>query len=101
MFVGKGLVAGVWTKGLNSGVWWPLLLRYYLATYKSCSSVPGILQAITLEWVAISFSIAWKWKVKMKSLSQAQLSFLALWTVSEAEYHNLVQPFTSVSTLLV
>ena len=31
--------------------------------------VPGILQARTLEWVAISFSNAWKWKVKGKSLS--------------------------------
>ena len=38
------------------------------------SSVPGILQARTLEWVAISFSNAWKWKVKVKSLSRAQLS---------------------------
>ena len=33
------------------------------------SPVPGILQARTLEWVAISFSNAWKWKVKVKSLS--------------------------------
>ena len=33
------------------------------------SAVPGILQARTLEWVAISFSSAWKWKVKVKSLS--------------------------------
>ena len=32
------------------------------------SAVPGILQARTLEWVAISFSNAWKWKVKVKSL---------------------------------
>ena len=31
------------------------------------SPVPGILQARTLEWVAISFSNAWKWKVKGKS----------------------------------
>ena len=31
--------------------------------------VPGILQARTLEWVAISFSNAWKWKVKVKLLS--------------------------------
>ena len=31
--------------------------------------VPGILQARTLAWVAISFSSAWKWKVKVKSLS--------------------------------
>ena len=28
------------------------------------SPIPGILQARTLEWVAISFSNAWKWKVK-------------------------------------
>ena len=33
------------------------------------SAVPGILQARILEWVAISFSNAWKWKVKVKSLS--------------------------------
>ena len=33
------------------------------------STVPGILQARTLEWVAISFSNAWKWKVKVKLLS--------------------------------
>ena len=37
------------------------------------SPVPGILQARTLEWVAISFSSAWKWKVKVKSLSRVQL----------------------------
>ena len=35
--------------------------------------VPGILQARALEWVAISFSNAWKWKVKVKSLSCVQL----------------------------
>ena len=35
--------------------------------------VPGILQARTLEWVAISFSNAWNWKVKVKSLSHVQL----------------------------
>ena len=33
------------------------------------SPVPGILQARTLEWLAISFSNAWKWKVKVKSQS--------------------------------
>ena len=38
------------------------------------SPIPGILQARTLEWVAISFSNAWKWKVKVKSLSRVQLS---------------------------
>ena len=37
------------------------------------TAVPGILQARTLEWVAISFSNAWKWKVKVKSLSRFQL----------------------------
>ena len=33
------------------------------------STIPGILQARTLEWVAISFSNEWKWKVKVKSIS--------------------------------
>ena len=37
------------------------------------SPVPGILQARTLEWVAIAFSSAWKWKVKVKSLSRIRL----------------------------
>ena len=37
------------------------------------SPVPGILKARTLEWVAISFSNAWKWKVKVKSLSRVWL----------------------------
>ena len=35
--------------------------------------VPGILQARTLELVAISFSSAWKWKVKVKSFSRVRL----------------------------
>ena len=38
------------------------------------SPVPRILQARTLEWVAISFSNAWKWKVRVKSLSCVLLS---------------------------
>ena len=37
------------------------------------SPIAGILQARTLEWVAISFSNAWKWKVKVKSLSRVWL----------------------------
>ena len=45
------------------------------------SPVPGILQARTLEWVAISFSNAWKWKVKVKSLSCVWLS-LTPWTAA-------------------
>ena len=39
------------------------------------SPVPGILQARTLEWVAISFSNAWKWKVKIES-EVAQVVYL-------------------------
>ena len=67
-----------------------LLVKYYTAaaakSLQSCqtlcdpidgsppgSPAPGILQARTLEWVAISFSNAWKWKVKVKSLSCVQL----------------------------
>ena len=45
------------------------------------SLISGILQARTLEWVAISFSIAWKWKVKGKSLSPVWL-FATPWTVA-------------------
>ena len=68
-------------------LFWPLV--YSAATAKSCQScptlcdpidgsppgspVPGILQARTLEWGAMSFSNAWKWKVKMKSLSHVWL----------------------------
>ena len=37
------------------------------------SSVPGILQARILEWVAISFSNGWEWKVKVKLLSRIRL----------------------------
>ena len=45
------------------------------------SPVPGILQARTLEWVAISFSSAWKWKVKVKSLSRVRLLAIT-WTAA-------------------
>ena len=43
------------------------------------SSVPGILQARILEWVAISSSNAWKWKVKVRLLSRVRL-FMTPWT---------------------
>ena len=43
------------------------------------SPVPGILKAGTLEWIAISFSNAWKWRVKVKSLSRVRL-FATPWT---------------------
>ena len=45
------------------------------------SPIPGILQARTLEWVAISFSNAWKWKVKVKLLSRVWL-FTTPWTAA-------------------
>ena len=45
------------------------------------SPVPGILQARTLKWVAISFSSVWKWKVKVKSLSCVRL-FAIPWTAA-------------------
>ena len=72
------------------------------------SPVPGILQARTLEWVAISFSNAWKWKVKVKSLSRVWPS-VTPWTAayqappsmtfSRQEYWSglpLPSPFSSV-----
>ena len=73
------------------------------------SPIPGILQARTMEWVAISFSNAWKWKVKVKSLSRVQL-LATPWTAayqaplsmgfSRQEYWSgvpLPSPFTTVS----
>ena len=45
------------------------------------SAIPGILQARTLEWVAISFYNAWKWKVKVKSLSCVRLLAIP-WTAA-------------------
>ena len=49
------------------------------------SNVPGILQARTLEWLAISFSNTWKWKVKVKSLSHVQPSATP-WTAALPQY---------------
>ena len=83
--------------GNNSGVACHFLLQWslYSAAAKSLQScptlcdpidgsppvspVPGILQARTLEWVAISFSNAWKWKVKGKLLSRVWV-FSTPWT---------------------
>ena len=75
------------------------------------SPIPGILQARTLEWVAISFSNALKWKVKVKSLSCARL-LATLWTAayqapssmgfSRLEYWSevpLPSPRSNLSTL--
>ena len=48
------------------------------------STVPGILQARILEWVAISFSNAWKWRVIVRSLSRVQLLATPLTTAHQA-----------------
>ena len=45
------------------------------------SPIAGILQARTLEWVAISFSNAWKWKVTVKSFSHVHLC-VTPWTAA-------------------
>ena len=45
------------------------------------SPIPGIFQARTLEWVAISFSNAWKLKVKVKLLSRVRL-LVTPWTAA-------------------
>ena len=50
------------------------------------SPVPGILQARTLEWVAISSSNAWKWKVKVKALSRVRL-LATPWTAAHQAPH--------------
>ena len=47
----------------------------------SGSPVPGILQARTLEWVAISFSSAWKWKWRWSH-----------WVVSDYSHPHGLQP---------
>jgi len=76
------------------------------------SPIPGILQARTLKWVAISFSNAWKWKVKVKLLSCVQL-FTTPWTAayqalpsmgfSRQEYWSgvpLPSPMTNLDSIL-
>ena len=70
-----------WTLRKQDLFWRPLLLLLLscFSPVRLCdpidssppgSPIPGILQARTLEWVAISFSNAWKWKVKVKLLSR-------------------------------
>ena len=72
---------------------WKVLLNAATAAAKSLQScdpidrspqgspIPGVLQARTQEWVAISFSNAWKWKVKVKSLSRLWLLAIP-WTAA-------------------
>ena len=50
------------------------------------SPIPGILQARTVEWVAIFFSNAWKWKVKVKLLSHVWL-LATPWTAAYQLLH--------------
>ena len=74
------------------------------------SPVPEILQARTLEWVAISFSNVWKWKVQVKSLSRVRL-IVTPWTAayqappsmgfSRQEYWSGVPLPSPVPSLLV
>ena len=51
----------------------------------------GISQARILEWVAISFSNAWKWKVKVKSLSRVRLSDLMDCSPPGSSIHGIFQ----------
>ena len=87
LFMGSQRVRHGWATELNWNNIFKLLDEYQFAaaavkSLQSCpilwdpidgsplgSSVPGILQAKILEWVAISFSNAWKWKVKVKLLN--------------------------------
>ena len=75
-------------------------------------TIPGILQARTLEWVAISFSNAWKWKVKVRLLSRVWL-LATRWTAgyqaplsmgfSRQEYWSgvpLPTPMTNLGSIL-
>ena len=54
------------------------------------SSVPGILQARVLEWVAISFCNAWKWKVKVKYIWLGWCKIMQLlWKIVQQFLKNL------------
>ena len=68
------------------------------------SPVPGILQARTLEWVAISFSNAWKGKVKVKSLSRVRL-FAIPWSAAYQAPPSMgfsrQESFLNLATLII
>ena len=59
------------------------------------SPIPGILQARTQEWVAISFSNAWKWKVKVKK----RVISIKLFTNVRAERRGLKHADFSLTSL--
>ena len=58
------------------------------------SPIPGILQARTQEWVAISFSNAWKWKVKVKSLRHVYLYVINICVCS---YYTLLKEKNNIN----
>ena len=60
------------------------------------SPIPGILQARTLGWVAISFSNAWNWKVKVKALSLDTTDILD-WIILCGGYHPVYHDVFSSS----
>ena len=69
------------------------------------SPVPGILQARTLEWVAIAFSSAWKWKVQVKSLGCVQpcsslLTKLVMSNLSQQDGSSLKHHSQNIARLL-
>ena len=80
------LAGGVSTKSLQSR---PTL----------CDPIPGILQARTLEWVAISFSNAQKWKVKVKSLSHVWLFVTAAYQAPLSMEFSRQEDWSGVSTV--
>ena len=55
------------------------------------SAIPGILQARIVEWVAISFSNAWKWKVKVKMKSLSLVWLLATPWTAGSSIHGIFQ----------
>ena len=57
------------------------------------SPTPGILQARTLEWVAISFSNAWKWRVKVKSKIEVTQSCLTPQRPHRLQPSRLLHPW--------
>ena len=61
------------------------------------SPVHGILQARTLEWVAISPSKEWKWKVKVKSLSHIQL-LATPWTLWPWDFQARVLEWSAIAS---
>ena len=103
----KGTLLHCWWECKIVQPWWITVWRYLAAatakSLQSCltlrdpidgsppgSPIHGILQVRTLEWVAISFSIAWKWKVKVKLLSHVWL-FVTPCSLPGSSIHGIFQ----------